>query len=84
MRKNDREFLLENLKDSSSIICLKRGCSTVWISSKSYGLEIEKTRLNDGQTEILDKYTVDGIEEVIDSLMVEFKGYSLNKEYSIY
>ncbi len=84
MRKNDREFLLESLKDYSSIICLQRGLYTVWISSRSSGLEIEKTKRTDYKTEILDKYSTDGIEDVIDDIMREFKGYSLNKEFSIY
>lgn len=81
MRKSDKDFIIEKLSEIHGLVVLNRGNKSVYLTSMSYGLDIEVHDHLKGQQ--LEKYSTDSIEYVIDSLISKFKGYKVNYEMCI-
>lgn len=83
MKKTDKKFVMDTLKNIGCSICLSRQLTTVWLTSKKYGVSIEKIKYHKDGTETTEKYSIDGVEWTIDYIMNEFKSYKVDHKYCV-
>lgn len=80
MKKTDRDFMIEKLKDFGGLVIANTKNKLLTIQSLEK-LRVELVDYNTGK--IIDAYSCDGIEEVADSLINTYKSFKIDYELCI-
>lgn len=81
MKKSDRDFMINTLKDPLGSIFAKSRSKVVWIFSMSHGLEVEVHDLKTNN--LIESYSCDRILDVVDSLINTYKSFKIDYEMCV-